>query len=127
MSDWHDMAQEAIDAAGVCLRRERPRSAASRSYYAMYAAITDALIAEGMRPPAGRESWPHRRMPKLVTDHLQPRLGRGKAIDMRRMVGAAYKIRILADYAPSVTVDSQTAKRCLSDATAVLRHLGVSR
>jgi uncharacterized protein (UPF0332 family) len=118
-----DVAQDSLGGAGECLRGERYRSAVSRSYYAMYAAVTAALKAAGLKPATGRETWSHRSVADLVKVHLRQVLGQGGIQDVCRMVRATYKLRLIADYSAARTIDEVTARRCVTDATAVIRKL----
>lgn len=123
MAEWMDMAKDSLEAAGQCLRIQCYRSAVSRSYYAIFSALTAALHSKGVASPARRETWPHRSLPDLVRAHLPQRLGRGRAANVRRLVGQAYKNRVNADYSTKATIDAQTARRCLADASAVIHLL----
>ncbi len=118
-----DVAKDSVGAASRCLRGGHYRSAVSRAYYAMYAAVTAALLGARLTPPAGRGTWSHRGVPDLVKEHLGQQLGRGGAQNVRRMVRATYTLRLVADYVSTRTVDKVTATRCVTDATAVIRKL----
>lgn len=125
MAEWADMAQDSVKAAGQCLRNKCYRSSVSRSYCAMFAAVTAALLEARVAPPAARQAWSHARLPELVQENLKKKLGRGRTEDVRKMLRVTYKIRVAADYMRTESIDEVTATRCLTDATAVCRHLEV--
>ena len=122
---WIEVARDAASAAKLCFRNGHFRSAVSRSYYAMYAAVTGRLVQSGAEPPAGRPGWSHAKTQHLAIEVLRSRLGAKATREIRRMMAAAYSDRITADYLPGRTVDSAVAGRCVSYAIAVLRRLGV--
>ncbi len=117
------MANDALSAAGKCLKDGRFRSAVSRAYYAMFSAVTGALIRVGQEPRQPEGTWAHQKLPNLVRDVLAKRLGRGSMKDVRRRLGAAYKMRILADYDCRGSIDSSVGGRSVADGVAVLRAL----
>lgn len=123
MAEWMDMARDALKAAGQCLRHGCYRSSVSRSYYAMLAAVTAALLNSGLTPPARRDTWSHPKLQELVIEALAKTLSLRHGRQIRKWLSGAYKSRIDADYKRTVTVNETTARRQLSDATAVIRRL----
>jgi uncharacterized protein (UPF0332 family) len=122
MSTWMEMATEARDAAGMCLRMRWYRSSASRAYYAIFSAVMAALHNAGARPTPDRHTWPHSKLPDLARDHLKKRFGHKGVQELRRLMRETYKARIGADYADGAGIDAHTARRCLAAATVVIRR-----
>jgi hypothetical protein len=89
----------------------------------MLAAVTAALLKAGLTPPARRETWSHPKLQELVLEALAKTVSPRHARQIRKWLSGAYKSRIDADYKRTVTLDETTARRQLSDATAVIRRL----
>ncbi|MHC4445742.1 MAG: HEPN domain-containing protein [Planctomycetota bacterium] len=123
MGTWKNIAKDSLRAAGCCFHNGHHRSSISRSYYAIFAAITGALRKVGLHSPADREAWSHPKLQNLVIDNLQKQIGRKFARDIKRFVNENYKMRIFADYTSTQTIDDADARRCLSNATAVFNLL----
>ena len=121
--EWLDIGHDALAGAGACQRNRNWRSVVSRSYYAMFAATTGVLRGTGLAPPAARQTWSHKNLPRLVEQHLKPQFG-GRAFDVKRMLSSGYKDRLVADYSSGLTVDEAVARRCLTNASSVLRMMG---
>lgn len=121
--DWMKMAQEALHAAGACLRAGSHRSTVSRAYFAMYAAVTGGLIQIGERPRKVEGTWTHEKLPVTAYAAFEDQLGRNLSRNIRRRLRATYNKRLAADYMPLMTTDEETARRALTDAIAVARVL----
>ena len=120
MTSWIDVAQESNAAAWTCFSAKHFRSCASRSYYAIFAAVIAALHKAGLKPSQGRETWSHSKLQDLVRNNLEKTIGRGRVKDIRRLINENYRMRLIADYISSQTIDDNIARRCLSNASSVL-------
>ncbi len=119
--EWMIMARDSLAGAETCLTAKCARSAVSRAYYAVFAAVTAMLLKCGQHPRAAHGAWPHKELPKLVRRHLSSEYGAGRARDLSRIVNVNYMLRILADYGPGRVVDGASARRCVANARAVLK------
>jgi uncharacterized protein (UPF0332 family) len=81
------------------------RSSVSRAYYAVYSRVTAALPAPFERPK-GWEGPRHAHLESLISKHFI-RLGEPQRKKLIRLVAWLYKMRILADYLPSVKVSKE--------------------
>ena len=114
---WLDIAQDHLKAARL-LARTRPRSAASRSYYAAHCLLTHSLCSRGYVVAGNRQTPPHREQPRLVRQFLgMPKL----AFLLTRL----YARRIDADYNCRATVNAAVAMDSLRDAHELFRLLKV--
>jgi uncharacterized protein (UPF0332 family) len=105
--------------------RKRYRSAVSRAYYAVFAALTHRLRSIGLTPPPGREAWAHRTLPRLFVVHLCRDRSRSEWNELLSRLGAAYRDRLNADYFTEAMFDERSARRRVADAVFVLRVLSV--
>jgi uncharacterized protein (UPF0332 family) len=120
---WRNSANDALNAAGLCLRNRHYRSAASRAYYSVFSAATAALLKAGQSPPRERGTWSHKLLPDIVRSVLSGRLGPGRVRDVRRMLNVSYSLRVIADYRPELSIDAASARRVVADARTLFRHL----
>ncbi len=116
---WFDLASDARRAANR-LVSESYRSCLCRAYYAVYSKVAFDLSAiRGVSFPAGDEGPKHpgksgtggihRLIETCMTD--LPPLRRARLLEL---VGRLYTLRCLADYRPSVDVDSRDAREAIS-------------
>jgi len=120
---WAHMAHDARKAAQACTAGGHFRSAVSRAYYAMFAAVTGLLIDQKVMPRAGLGTWAHERLPGIAKENLKAKLGDVPSQDVKRMLTYMYKLRLIADYVPGATVDGRDARDCLRYAMSVMRTL----
>ena len=120
---WGRLADECLAAAGVCLGQGYWRSVVNRAYYAMFAASTRALLRRGATARAAWGTWSHEQLPDVVRDQLRSCLRLSVLSEVRKHVRMGRKLREMADYNPTVTVDRETAKRAFRYASAVTRAL----
>lgn len=108
MTDWNLLASNSYKAANLLVQARCERSCASRAYYAAYSRATKALARLGICFPAGREGPSHAKLPELVESHLSM-IGahRWRVSDYLKTL---YKLRVIADYRPSDSVDDADAK-----------------
>ena len=119
---WAEIAGSHLAAAKLPVR-DHPRSAVSRSYYAMHVALTDALLEAGYIMPDDRETPPHNHQADLIGKHLGS-FGRPRVNDMRRLVRRAYRRRVDADYRRTIVVGVADAVEAVRDASSFLVILG---
>jgi uncharacterized protein (UPF0332 family) len=124
VENWWKMAQDARDAAGVCLRSRHYRSAVSRAYYAAFSALTAELLRRGAAPRTGFGTWSHAALPRFAQEQLRRPLGVDVARDVRQMASRCYKLRQIADYVPAIDVAAQEARLCLRYTAAIMRTFG---
>ena len=112
MNGWEDMARENRTTAAELSAGHRWRSAVSRAYYAIYAEVTGMLTHVGVSMPAGRGNPSHKRLWRIIADHLTavPPAERWR---LAGLVDMLYKLRIIADYKPDTEIDQDEAKIAL--------------
>jgi HEPN domain-containing protein len=114
---WISVAMASYGAAIELKNGRHWRSAVSRAYYAVYSKLSGCLRELGVAMPAGREGPSHGSLPDLVESNLttlraqeRPRL----ASRLREL----YRLRVLADYWPSLNLgeaEAQSALRLMGD------------
>lgn len=122
--DWETIGRDSLAAAREA-QSSRPRTAVSRSYYAVHAVLTSALAAAGYVPAANRQTPPHEAQPRLIGLHLAAR-GQRFVRELRAVVRRLHAARIEADYDRRVTVDRSVAVRAVRDAHVVFVLLEVA-
>ena len=124
MATWAQISCDNLYAAGEMLRRGRYRSTVSRAYYAAFSAVTSLLVERGMTFPEGREAPGHERITDLLMNNVG-QLSMTRRRRIRRRVRTLYRARIDADYHANVTIDRQTARDAVHEASSVLRDTEV--
>jgi uncharacterized protein (UPF0332 family) len=108
---WRKLAEDSYRAA-LLLHDRHWRSTVSRAYYAAYSRVTEMLAGHGVTMPAGQEGPSHAKLPGLLETHLtQLKDQRWVAAGLVRKL---YKMRLMADYQPSVPMDDGDARNTLS-------------
>jgi uncharacterized protein (UPF0332 family) len=112
MATWADLARDNRLAANETFVRRHFRSSISRAYYAIYSAATDALVQQGITMPAGQANPKHARLPNLVGHNLT---GMSHAVrwQLAGVIEKLYKLRLISDYMPQVSVDERDARMAL--------------
>lgn len=93
----------------------------------MFSAVTAALIDAGVEPRRIQGTWSHRDLPDVARHGLPGVVGHGRSKDVKSRLATTYKQRVVADYMPGWSVDEIAARRCLTDATAVIRALELDK
>ncbi len=117
------MSQDNRAAARELLVAERFRSSISRSFYAAYCAMTDAL-APGVSFGHGGNNPAHGDLPNLIVSNLGG-LPEGKRRAVRQALLRLWKQRVDADYVPAAFIDRNMAVNALRDANRIITTLGV--
>lgn len=124
MASWAQMSLDSLKAANDLHKIGRARSAASRAYFAAYAAVTSKL-PRGMVFAEGRPNPSHSRLHEVASNnaasHLSPLLRR----DLARIVRTLRANRVASDYDQGTTVDDTTALQSVRHAARVLDLLEV--
>lgn len=117
------MSRDNRAAARELLVAERFRSSISRSYYAAYCAVTDALVGRVTFGYGGNNPT-HGELPNLIVSNLS-----GVSMDARYKIRKSMRVllamRAEADYVPSVSLSATETRNALREAGRVLRLLGV--
>jgi uncharacterized protein (UPF0332 family) len=122
--DWLEIGKNHLSAAKG-MGRTYPRSAISRAYYAVHAALTGKLVERKLWSDAGARQTPsHQSLPKLA-NRLFARKGES-AREVSSAVRRLYLRRIDADYSRRASVDAPAAVASLQDASMIFRVLSVS-
>lgn len=116
---WADMATSNYEAANDLFDREFWRSCVSRAYYAVYGRLTGVLIHEGVQMPA-RGNPGHEQLQKMVLNNLN-RLSLGIRAAIHGMLARLYWLRVMADYGPDVTIESDDARNGLGFMAGIFR------
>ncbi|HEX4124744.1 MAG TPA: HEPN domain-containing protein [Tepidisphaeraceae bacterium] len=109
MDTWESIANSNRTAAIRLFSHGMWRSCVSRAYYAVYAAVSNALVKVPIAMPAGREGPNHLPLPDLIGNNLT-RLSHGKRWRLSGLVRQLYDLRCLADYRPSIVVEKDEAR-----------------
>jgi len=123
LATWQEVSLECLRAAKVLAGEGYWRSSVSRSYYAVYCAVTSDLVARGVRFGRGWHNPPHEQLLHLLTHNLT--LSQDVRRRLRRRMRILRHAREDADYRPSITVNRAMALHCLRDAIVVLKDVGV--
>ncbi|HLX59934.1 MAG TPA: hypothetical protein VKX17_01510 [Planctomycetota bacterium] len=122
--NWAQAARDSYYAAQTL--KQRPRSCMSRSYFAAYSAVTQALIdSKRVSFPIGFEGPSHRGLSDLIENHLTYLFARVKIREMKAAIRRLYSARLDADYRISATIGETDARNALRDAYWILRELGI--
>ena len=119
MAEWYEIASDARKAANR-LVTDHYGSCLSRAYYAAYSKVTQELSqAPGVTFPAGREGPSHPGETgtggiRRLIEKSMPNMNAEKRLKLSELVGRLYTLRVVADYRPSVVVDSSDAREALS-------------
>jgi uncharacterized protein (UPF0332 family) len=127
MSNWADISLDSKRAAFELSGDGRYRSALSRAYYAAFAAITQRLVDSGMNFPRDWEGPTHEQMTAgwIVANNLKSSV---EVADRGRLIAilpSLYKLRLIADYRPSMLVSQDDVKLALGDMVRVFEILEV--
>ena len=112
MATWKDLARDNRLAANETFVNGRWRTCISRAYFSIYSAATSALVQRGVTMPAGRGNPRHTRLPNLIGHYLT-----GTSHPLRWQLAGVieklYKLRLVADYVPQVSVEERDARIAL--------------
>lgn len=116
---------QSLQSAQLLLAADCYKDCVSRAYYAAYQAAAATCVAHGDSAnfPPGWNNPSHEQLPGLIQAN--------GSLDVRTRRSIIRLLRILrsyredADYRPGRTVDRMIARERLSDATVVLKYLGV--
>ena len=118
---WQKLAQESFAAASRLKTGGLSRSCVSRAYYAVFAAVTHALIQKGLTPRADFGTWSHAELPEMAQNHL---LDHGAAaINLAYAVRRLYRLRLWADYVPDLELTEGEAFEAMGLTNQVFRQL----
>ena len=123
---WQAISLNSRKAAQHLLEVECYRSSVSRSYYAAYAAVTSALIRQGITLGYGDNNPEHARLPVYVLNNLTA-LPIASRFEINKAIRRLYRARAEADYVAAALVDKAAAKRTIRDLNRVLQLLGIER
>lgn len=125
-ASWQLISFDSRKAAQRLLEAECYRSCVSRAYYAAYAAITSALIRQGIALGHGGNNPGHAGLPIYVLNNLT-RLPLTTRFEINKALRRLYRARAEADYVAAAMVDRLAAKKMLRDLNRVLQLLGAER
>lgn len=123
---WAELATENLRAARTLLREGHSRASATRSYYAVYGAVTHVLLERGPHLvfKHGRNNPPHEKLGIFVAKNL------GLKWEDRRQLGlivpTLLALRIDAEYHPEEAVGEEQSRNAIRDAENALVILGVA-
>jgi len=122
MNKWNTISKECYEAARILIDHGHFRSSVNRSYYAMYAAITSALISKGFSNFGATKRNPsHTQAFDMYSNHLLSHKAKNR--ELRSTARRVRMARVNADYMPGITTDKTTAKNILRDAMLVINVL----
>lgn len=123
MAAWQEVSLECLQAAKMLAGEGYWRSSVNRSYYAAYCAVTNELVARGVRFARGWNNPPHEQLLTLITHNLA--LPQSVRRRIKKLIRILRHAREDADYRPGISVDRTMALDCIRDAIVVLKDLGV--
>ncbi len=102
------MAQENFDAASELARGGRFRRSISRAYYASYCLVVSRLVSQNVTLPT-RGNPTHSKLPALVLNSMRG-ISSGRRGNLAGVLMVLYRLRVAADYQPTVSVDTADAR-----------------
>ncbi len=123
-AQWREISRNSRKAAQRLLEAECYRSCVSRAYYAAYAAITSALVQQGITLAYQGNNPSHLSLPALVVNNLTF-LPLTIRFDLNKALRRLYAARIGADYDPAADVGEAAALAMLRDLTRILTQLAL--
>lgn len=121
-AQWQAISLSSRKAAQHLLEIDCCRSSISRAYYAAYAALTSALIAQGITFGQGGNNPGHAGLPVYILNNLTA-LPLTRRFDLNKLVRRLYRARAEADYVAAAAVDQAAAKRAIRDLSRILQLL----
>ena len=125
-AQWQSISRNSREAAQRLLKAECYRSSISRSYYAAYAAITGALVAQGIPFSQARGGPSHAGLPAYILNNLSA-LPQTMRFDINKAIRRLYASRVEADYVIATLSDRSVAVNSLRDLRSVLLLLGTDQ
>ena len=119
METWRQLSDDSLRAAEALLREGCYRSSVSRSYYAVYCAVTHEVVQRLTSFAYGWNNPPHEKLSVYVENNLT--LVNWKKDNIKRLIRTLRRFREDADYRPYRVVDNQIARDCIRDAQTVRR------
>ena len=121
---WRAISRDSRKAAQRLLEAGCCRSSVSRAYYAAYAAITSALIRQGITLAHDGNNPSHISLPVLVLNNLTflPLTAR---FDLNRALRRLYAERVEADYNAAAIVNGGVVIETLRDMNRILTLLDI--
>lgn len=119
MMNWYEVARDARNAANE-LVEARFRSCVSRAYYAVYSKVTHELSAlPHIAFPQGQEGPNHPGKSGKsgiygLVESSMPGMSQTQREALADLIGTLYKLRVYADYRPSMIVDDREAREAIS-------------
>lgn len=120
MAMWRDISIRNEEAAKRLMQAGLFRSAVSRAYCAVYAAVTGRLIAAGAVQETDADNPSHKALPELVESNLAG-LRTWQRRDLKSSVRRLYQLRIDADYRARARVEDVEAAQGLIEMAFALR------
>ncbi|CAN5689211.1 hypothetical protein BH11ARM2_BH11ARM2_10050 [soil metagenome] len=121
---WRKVGEDALEAAYGLFKNGHYRSCASRSYYAAYAFLAEALVTKpSVSFQEDREGPEHKPLPELIEAHLKRELSRGSRRQIRADIRTLYSHRLNADYQPRRSVRKEIALEALQKATIIAENV----
>ncbi len=123
-AQWRAISRNSRKAAQHLLEAGCYRSSISRAYYAAYAAITSALIRQGITLAHDGNNPSHISLPTLVLNNLTflPLTAR---FDLNRALRRLYGMRVEADYNAAAIVTGAVVVETLRDMNRILALLAI--
>ena len=123
---WQAISRSSRKAAQRLLEEECYRSSVSRAYYAAYAAVTSALVRQGITLGHGGNNPGHAGLPVYVLNNLTA-LSLASRFEVNKAIRRLYRARVESDYVAAAIVDKGVAKKTLRDLGRILQLLGLER
>lgn len=124
MDTWKDLAKENRTVTYELLDRKRYRSAVSRSYFAVYARLSE-ILSKQMVFSLGWQGPRHSALRDLILNNLYAI----EPTDRKELCGQVihlYTLRLYADYVPTIAIERDEARIAFGIMDKILRKLEVS-
>ena len=121
---WQAISLNSRKAAQYLLEVECDRSSISRSYYAAYAAITSALVRQGITLGHDGNNPGHAGLPTLIVNNLTL-LPLSVRFDLNKALRRLYAARIEADYDPVKSIDGTATLAAIRDVNRIFMFLAI--
>ena len=124
-AQWLTVSRSSRKAAQHLLEVECYRSSVSRAYYAAYAAITSALVAQGITFGLGGNNPGHAGLPAYILNNLTT-VPLTRRFELNKAVRRLYAARVHTDYIAYVAGGRASALNGLRELTRIFVFLSLN-
>lgn len=120
---WRDLAQECRQSALHSMQQGSHRAVLNRCYYAIFSDIAHGAVLSGMTMPVNWEGPHHKPVHEgtIIANRLSKWLRPNEQGRLIAIVADLYRLRLLADYTPSVGIGEGDARVAIGRLLIALR------